>query len=342
MTRVRGPLSGIKIVEVAGLGPVPFCGMMLGDMGADVVLVERPGASTAGGLCTALERNRRRIVLDLKTPAGVEVLLRLAARSDALVEGYRPGVAERMGWGPEACLGRNLRLVYGRVSGWGREGPLAQAAGHDINYLALSGLLHAVGPPGGAPLPPLNVIGDFGGGGLLLAYGIVCALLEARISGQGQVVDAAMLDGSALFGALLKVLGLDDPEARAAGFPALDPATRETAWPALRARIAAVIRTGSRDHWVCAFAGIDACASPVLSLDEALRHPQVQAHGTFAAVEGRMQPAPAPRFSRTPAAPPEAARPADHDTATVLKELGIGNDEQAMLRRSGAFGGAAS
>lgn len=389
----RGPLSGIKVVEVAGLGPVPFCGMMLGDMGAEVVLVERPGASTGGGLRTGLERNRRRIVLDLKTAAGVGVLLRLAERSDALFEGYRPGVAERMGWGPEACHARNPRLVFGRVSGWGREGPLAQRAGHDINYLAVSGLLHAVGPTGGAPVPPLNVVGDFGGGGLLLAYGIVCALLEARISGLGQVVDAAMLDGSALFlapfmgaagnpwgfdprpghsllggaapyygvyetadgghvaigalepqffRALLQVLDLDDDAARAAGFPALDAETRERAWPALRERIAARIRGRSRDEWVREFVSIDACVSPVLPLEEALQHPQVRAHRTFEDVDGMPQPAPAPRFSRTPVAVPDAARVAGADTLAILEELGIDAVERDALRRAGAFGDATS
>ncbi|MFO1456422.1 MAG: CaiB/BaiF CoA-transferase family protein [Steroidobacteraceae bacterium] len=388
----RGPLAGIKVVEVAGLGPVPFCGMMLGDMGAEVVLVERPGASTGGGLRTGLERNRRRIELDLKCAAGIDVLLRLVARSDALFEGYRPGVAERMGWGPDVCLGCNPRLVYGRVSGWGREGPLAGSAGHDINYLALSGLLHAIGVPGGAPLPPLNVVGDFGGGGMLLAYGIVCALLEARISGRGQVVDAAMLDGSALFlapfmgaagnpwgfdprpgqsllggaapyygvyetadggylaigalepqffGALLRVLELDDAEARAAGFPALDLATRERAWPALRARIAARVRSRSREEWTQAFAAVDACVSPVLSLDEAVRHPQLRQRGTFGLVDGQPQPAPAPRFSRTPTTTPEAAREAGRDTAAVLDELGIDEAERDALRRAGAFGGEA-
>jgi alpha-methylacyl-CoA racemase len=390
MKQRRGPLAGIKVVEVAGLGPVPFCGMMLGDMGAEVVLVERPGHSIGGGMRTALERNRRRIVLDLKSEAGVGVLLRLIERSDAVFEGFRPGVAERMGWGPELCLARNPRLVYGRVSGWGREGPLAQTAGHDINYLALSGLLHAVGPPGGAPVPPLNVVGDFGGGGLLLAFGIVCALLEARVSGQGQVVDAAMLDGSALFlapfigavgnpwgfdprpgrsllagaapyygvyetadagylalgalepqffRALLQVLELDDVEAQASGFPALDPVTQDAAWPALRARIAARIRTQTREHWVQAFARVDACVTPVLSLDEAVQHPQARARGTFGMVDGRPQPAPAPRFSRTPAASPEAARELGADTADVRDELGIDAEQRARLRRAGAFGG---
>lgn len=194
----HGPLSGLKVIEVAGLGPVPFCGMMLADMGAEVVLVERP-ARGLGGTRTALERNRRRMALDLKSPAGVDVLLELVARSDALIEGYRPGVAERMGWGPEVCLQRNARLVYGRVTGWGRDGPWAAKAGHDINYLSLNGVQHTIGTGEGTPIPPMNFVGDFGGGGMLLAYGIVCALLAVRAGAPGQVVDAAMIDGSALF-----------------------------------------------------------------------------------------------------------------------------------------------
>ncbi|MFO1425608.1 MAG: CaiB/BaiF CoA-transferase family protein [Steroidobacteraceae bacterium] len=392
MGQRRGPLAGIRVAEVAGLGPVPFCGMMLGDMGAEVILIERPGESTGGGLRTALERNRRRIVLDLKAPAGLQLLLRLLERCDALIEGYRPGVAERMGWGPDACLARNPRLVFGRVSGWGRAGPLAQSAGHDINYLAVSGLLHAIGPTGGAPLPPLNVIGDFGGGGLLLAYGMVCALLEARVSGRGQVVDAAMLDGSALFlapfmgaagnpwgfdprpgrsllggaapyygvyttadggylalgalepqffRALLQVLGLEDADAAAAGFPALDATTRERAWPLLRERIAAVLRTRTREQWLQAFAAVDACVAPVLPLEEAVNHPQVRARDTFVDVGGTLQPAPAPRFSRTPTAPPSAAPPAGADTDAVFADLGFEVAELAALRAAGAFGRSA-
>lgn len=193
-----GPLTGVRIVEVAGLGPVPFCGMMLADMGAEVVMVERPGGGL-GSTKTALERNRRRIVLDLKSPDGLENFLRLVAASDALIEGYRPGVAERMGWGPDVCLARNARLVFGRVTGWGRQGPLSQRAGHDLNYLALNGVLNTIGTKDGPPIPPMNFVADFGGGGMLLAFGVVCAVLSARQTGIGQVVDAAMLDGSALF-----------------------------------------------------------------------------------------------------------------------------------------------
>jgi alpha-methylacyl-CoA racemase len=198
-----GPLSGRLIIEVAGLGAGPYCGMMLADMGADVIRVERlPLLPLHGALPDPLARSRRSIALNLKDPDGVEALLRLADQADALFEGYRPGVAERLGFGPDACQARNPRLVYGRVTGWGQNGPLANAAGHDLNYIALSGALHSMGVIGGKPVPPLNLVGDFGGGGLLLAFGMVCALLERESSGRGQVVDAAMLDGAASFMAM--------------------------------------------------------------------------------------------------------------------------------------------
>jgi alpha-methylacyl-CoA racemase len=192
-----GPLAGLRIIEVAGLGAGPYCGMMLADMGAEVVRIERmPLLPLRSALPDPLSRGRRSVALDLRKPAGVEALLRLVDGADALFEAFRPGVAERLGFGPEPCLERNPRLVYGRMTGWGQEGPLARAAGHDLNYIALSGALHSIGPKGGKPVPPLNLVGDFGGGGLLLAFGMVCALLERERSGRGQVIDAAMLDGA--------------------------------------------------------------------------------------------------------------------------------------------------
>ena len=195
-----GPLAGLRVIEVAGLGPVPYCGMMLSDMGAEVIMIERPGRDGTGlDVRGALERGRRYLSLDLKRPEALRILLDLVADADVLIEGFRPGVAERLGFGPEVCLERNARLVYGRVTGWGREGALAQAAGHDLNYIALSGVLHAIGTPGAKPVVPINVIGDFGGGGLLLAFGIACALQNVRGGGRGQVVDAAMIDGAASF-----------------------------------------------------------------------------------------------------------------------------------------------
>jgi alpha-methylacyl-CoA racemase len=189
-----GPLSGIRIVEIAGIGPGPFCGMMLADMGAEVLRVERQG--TMSDPRDPLQRNRRRTALDLKNPQEVETLLSILEHADAVFEGYRPGVAERLGFAPEVCLRRNPRLVYGRMTGWGQQGPLSSSAGHDINYIALSGALHAIGRAGERPVPPLNLVGDFGGGGMLLAFGMVCALLECQRSGKGQVVDAAMVDGA--------------------------------------------------------------------------------------------------------------------------------------------------
>jgi alpha-methylacyl-CoA racemase len=193
-----GPLNGFKIIELAGIGPGPFCGMMLADMGAEVIRVERIGAAQATQAPKdVLTRSRRSIAVDLKSPEGVETVLRLVEKADGLIEGFRPGVTERLGLGPEHCQGRNPRLVYGRMTGWGQEGPMAQAAGHDINYIALAGALHAIGRPGERPVPPLNLVGDFGGGGMLLAYGMVCGLLEVTKSNQGQVIDAAMVDGTA-------------------------------------------------------------------------------------------------------------------------------------------------
>ncbi|MFO7964718.1 MAG: CaiB/BaiF CoA-transferase family protein [Desulfobacterales bacterium] len=197
-----GPLKGIKIIEVAGIGPGPFCAMMLADMGADIIRVDRKG-SPGMGKFDILNRSRRSVAVDLKNPDGVELLLKLVEKADALQEGFRPGVMENLGLGPDECLGRNPRLVYGRMTGWGQEGPLSKAAGHDINYISLSGALHAIGHYGGKPVPPLNLVGDFGGGGMLLAFGMVCGLLEAKTSGKGQVVDAAMVDGSAALMAMM-------------------------------------------------------------------------------------------------------------------------------------------
>ena len=200
---MAGPLSGLRVVEIAGIGPGPFAGMMLSDAGADVIRVDRPGGAPMGPAETdVVGRGRRSISIDLKQPAGAEIVLRLAERAEVLFEGFRPGVAERLGVGPDACLARNPALVYGRMTGWGQDGPLAQAAGHDIAYIAMAGALHLIGPPDAPPPPPVNVVGDYGGGGMLLAFGLVCAVLEARRTGRGQVVDAAVVDGTALLTAL--------------------------------------------------------------------------------------------------------------------------------------------
>jgi alpha-methylacyl-CoA racemase len=375
-----GPLAGLEVVEFTGLGPAPFAAMVLADLGAGVVRVDRP-ATTAlfapGGPSDVLGRGRRSVAVDLKDPDGLEVALRLVDRADALVEGFRPGVAERLGIGPDRCLERNPRLVYGRVTGWGQDGPLARRAGHDLDYLAVAGALHPVGEADRPPPPPLNYVGDFGGGGMLLALGILAGLLEASRSGRGQVVDAAMIDGAALQGAMVHGLlaaGLwrDEREAnlldgaapfyrtyrcadgRFVAVGALEPqfysefldrlGLEEARWPQhdveqwphQRARLATIFGQRSRDEWVAVFEGSDACVAPVLSLGEAPAHPQTAARGTFTERDGVVQPAPAPRFSRTPGRldrPPPA--PGTH-TDEILAELGYSPAETAALRASGA------
>jgi alpha-methylacyl-CoA racemase len=336
----QGPLRGLRIVEIAGIGPAPFAAMLLGDLGAEVIRIDRAGGPPGSRQDVAL-RSRRSLALDLKRPEAIEAVLRLCERSDALLEGFRPGVMERLGLGPEAVQARNPRLVYGRMTGFGQHGPMAHQAGHDINYIALTGALHAMGREGEPPAPPLNLVGDYGGGGLLLAFGILAALIERGASGKGQVVDAAMVDGAALlmapiygmmargrwagrarnlldgsapfydsyrcacggflavgpiedgfFAEMLRLMGLDGFEDR------LDPAN----WPAQKARLAEAFMCRTRDEWMMVFDGTDACVTPILSMEEAPRHPHLRARGTFAEAHGAVQPSPAPRFFRTPGA----------------------------------------
>ena len=354
-----GPLAGLRVLEFAGLGPVPHAGMVLADLGAHVVRAERPGAVPAAPP-GPIDRGRTVVVLDLGDPDGVEAALRLADGADVLLEGYRPGVMERLGLGPDVCLGRNPRLVYGRMTGWGHDGPLAPRAGHDITYLALAGALAAIGPPDGDPVPPLNLVGDYGGGSMLLLVGVLAALVERSASGRGQVVDAAMIDGVTsllaltygLLGAglwtlerganlidggapfyttyvcgdgghvavgaleerfwleLLAGLGLDP-----AALPSRDD---RASWPLLRARLSAVFATRSRDAWAAAFADVDACVAPVLTLAETAAHPQLGGRDSVTTSGGSAAPGVAPRFSRTPGAagpPPQQANP-----ATVLAD----------------------
>lgn len=374
---VRGPLAGLRVIELAGIGPGPYAGMLLGDLGAEVIRIERPGAAASSTDPTL--RNRRTMTLDLKNPAATEVVLRLVERSDVLLEGFRPGVAERLGLGPEVCTGRNARLIYARITGWGQEGPLAKAAGHDINYIALTGLLHQIGDSRGKPVPPLNVIGDYGGGGLMVAFGIVCALFERTRSGKGQVVDTAMIDsvisfmapliglrnqglwldrptanflsGAAHFydtyetrdgkwiavGAiepqfhrlLLEKLGLDAEEFVAGvGFEGrpYEELVREV-WPRLREKLAAAVKRHTRAELEALFASSDACVAPVLSMDEAPRHPHNVARQAFIEVGGVLQNAPVPRFSRSQPSTPVPPRSADADTAEILRELGLGAEQ---------------
>jgi alpha-methylacyl-CoA racemase len=375
-------LQGVRVVEVAGIGPGPFAAMMLADMGAEVLRVDRAQSVRtpvdAGPSWDLLNRGRRSVGVDLKNPDGAEAVLRLVEQADALIEGFRPGVAERLGIGPDECLARNPRLVYGRMTGWGQDGPYAQAAGHDINYIALAGALHPIGRAGGPPVPPLNLVGDFGGGGLLLAFGVVCALVEAGRSGQGQVVDAAMVDGAAvlttMFHAMASIgmwteergrnlldtgahfydtyecadgehvsVGSIEPQfyaelRRLAGLDddAFDAQMDRDRWPELKERVAAVFRTKTRDEWCALMERTDVCFAPVLSLSEAPKHPHNVARGTFTEVAGVVQPAPAPRFSRTPgevARPP--AWPGQH-TDEALGDWGFSPDEIAKLRETGA------
>ncbi len=375
-----GPLRGFRVIELAGIGPGPFCGMMLSDMGADVIRVDRPRANAGDGSRPrdVMARNRRSISVDLKTPEGVEVVLRLCKTADALFEGFRPGVTERLGVGPEPCMERNPQLVYGRMTGWGQTGPLARAAGHDINYIGLAGALHAIGEKGGKPVPPLNLVGDFGGGGMLLAFGLVCGMLEASRSGQGQVVDAAMVDGTAALMAGFFSMGSFFTDQR--GTNLLDGGahfynTYETKdgehicvgaiepqfykllvehagvdaerfgqqmdgakWDGYKVELAEVFKTRTRDEWCEIMEGTDICFAPVLSIREAPEHPHNKERQTFVEVDGLVQPAPAPRFSRTV---PEIRHPARHpgeDSAGVLGSSGFDAFEIVELQEKGVVG----
>ena len=385
---MAGPLDGVRVVEVAGLGPAPFGAMVLADLGADVVTVDRAGsavgAEPASAAGNVYGRGRRSIAVDLKAPAGIEVVHRLTDAADVFVEGFRPGVAERLGVGPEILTASNPRLVYARMTGWGQHGPLAGKAGHDINYLAVAGPLAHIGRVGQPPTPPLNLLGDFGGGGLLLALGVCAALVERATSGQGQIIDAAMVDGAALLAAamapaytagyfseergtnlldsgapfydcfetadgrwlsigalepqfyadLLTGLGLADGAAWPGGVvPDRDD---QSTWPELRRQFTAVIGRRSLDDWLAAFAGLDACVAPVRPFSAVLDDPHLAARGTWVDVDGVVQPAPAPRFDRTPAVLDRPPAPAGHHTAEVLAEAGFPPERIAELRASGA------
>ena len=372
-----GPLDGKKIIEIAGIGPGPFCAMVLSDLGAEVIRVDRVSAvpdefpATPG--VDLLNRGRKSVAFDLKNQDGIKALLRLVEEADALIEGFRPGVAERLGIGPEECLGRNPRLVYGRMTGWGQTGPYSNMAGHDINYIALSGVLGTIGREGEPPVPPVNLVGDFGGGGMLLALGICAAFVEVQTSGKGQVVDAAMTDGSALlatmihtflsmgvwgdrgtnmldtgapfydvyecadgeyislgsiepqfYAELLRITGLDQEE--------LPKQMDRSQWPKMKLKIAETIRSKTRDQWVELMEGTDVCFAPVLSPSEACAHPHNVERETFVEVAGVKQPAPAPRFSRTPGVidgPPP--HPGEH-TEEVLSSWGFSENEIQNLR----------
>ncbi|MGI9647431.1 MAG: CaiB/BaiF CoA transferase family protein [Acidimicrobiia bacterium] len=367
-----GPLHDVTVIELGGIGPVPFAGMLLSDLGASVVRIDQVDAAGGSRADEPLLRGRRSVAIDLKQSDGRDLALRLASRSEALIEGFRPGVAERLGVGPDECLAANPALVYGRMTGWGQDGPLASAAGHDINYIALAGVLDMIGPAGGPPTVPLNLVGDFGGGGMLLALGVVSAVLEARSSGRGQVVDAAMVDGAALLSTMMhgflaqglwttergsNVLDGGAPfygvyETSDGGYltvGAIEPAFyRElvarlelddlpdqydrSQWLEVRRRLAETFATRPLAHWQEVLEGTDACFAPVLTVEEAAGHPHNQARGTFVDVAGVRQPSPAPRFSRTPAGLPQPPVESGASTMQVLAELGLSEDEVAELR----------
>ena len=371
---MAGPLEGLKIVEMVGIGPAPFCAMLLADMGAEVLRIDRPRRAESGGASNVLPdqarfdvtaRGRRSLAIDLKEPEGVDCALRLVARADALIEGFRPGTMERLGLGPDTCLERNPKLVYGRMTGWGQSGPLAHAAGHDINYIAISGALHAIGPAGGKPVVPLNYIGDFGGGAMLLAFGVLAALLESKRSGQGQVVDAAMADGAALLSSMMYgwaangwwnttrgsnmldgaapfydtyrcadgkhiALGAIEPQFYATlrercGLTDsdFDSQMDQARWPQLKEKLATLFLTRTREQWCALLEGSDACFAPVLDWNEAPMHAHNRARQTFVEIDGVVQPAPAPRFSRTPAGTPRSASSTHDDASAVLAEWGV-------------------
>lgn len=380
-----GPLHGLKVVEFAALGPAPMGAMLLADLGAEVLRIERkatdtgrPSADLFDPKIDILNRSRRVVALDLKKPEAIAAALRLIAKADVLVEGFRPGVMERLGLGPEVCLAQNSRLVYGRMTGWGQTGTLAQAAGHDINYLSLSGALHAIGEKSGKPVAPLNLVADCGGGAMLLAVGVLAAVIEARNSGKGQVVDAAMTDGAAtlmsmmytlqamgqwtqergsnlldggahfydtyqcrdgkwlsigaiepqFYALLLEKLGINDP--------AFNAQWDKAQWPARKEELAAVLRTRKRDEWCALLEGTDACVAPVLDMVEAPHHPHNRSRNTFIDVDGVTQPAPAPRFSRTPLAPPQAPQ-VGVESSAVLADWGFSAEDIAALRTSHAW-----
>ncbi|MFM0522166.1 MULTISPECIES: CaiB/BaiF CoA transferase family protein [Caballeronia] len=379
-----GPLAGVKVVEIAGIGPGPLAAMFLADLGATVIRVDRKEPSGLGaprpvqfdlGL-----RNRKSIRVDLKDADAVEMVLELIDQADALIEGFRPGVMERLGLGPDTCLTRNPRLVYGRVTGWGQDGPLSQVAGHDLNYISITGALHAMGRAGQAPTPPLNVLGDYAGGSLYLAFGLLAGIIEARSSGKGQVVDAAMVDGVAsimtvtmglhaagmlgkergtnlldtgahfyevyecadgkyvsvapiegkFYRLLLEKLELQD-------HPLLQKQMDRAQWPKAKEVLAARFREHTRDEWARRFGETDVCLAPVLDFDEASSHPHIKARGTFIDLDGVTHPAPGPRFSRTPAAPPEPPAASSTDNAIDALRGWLPDDHIEALRANDTF-----
>ena len=374
-----GPLAGIKVVEMAGIGPGPFCAMMLSDMGAEVIRVDRLAHKGSGHRANVLNRGRRSIAVDLKNPDGVAAVQQLIDGADVVIAGFRPGVMERLGLGPDTCLARNPRLIFGRMTGWGQSGPLAPAAGHDINYISIGGALGAMGYSDRPPAPPLNLVGDFGGGAMYLLAGVLAALVERGTSGQGQVIDAAMTDGTAsllspfygmmamgmwtkermdnrldggahyygsyacsdgkfisigsiepqFYALLLELCEIDDPE--------FAKQNDKQHWASLRGKLEALFVTQTRDHWCALLEGTDVCFAPVLDLQEAPQHPHNLARQSFVEIDGVTQPAPAPRFSRTPTTVQAPAAMAGEHSEEILNDWGFAPDEILALQQSGAI-----
>ena len=375
-----GPLNGYTVIELAGIGPAPMAGMMLADQGAEVIRIDRAATEGASPLEAVSGRGKKSVVLNLKHAEGVETLLRIVENADALIDPFRPGVCEKLGIGPDVCLSRNPRLVFTRMTGWGQDGPLAKAAGHDINYIAMTGALHAIGENGRRPVPPLNLVGDFGGGAMLLVNGLLAALLETASSGRGQVVDVAMVDGTAQLmwmmhtfhamgqwnaaqrGANLLdggthfyntyecadgkyvALGAIEPQFYAllcdrAGLSDEDFGEQNdpTRWARQKERLAEVMRSRTRDEWCELLEGTDACFAPILTLAEAPEHPAAVARGSYIEVDGVVQPAPAPRYSRTAGVVKHGPHACGADTRTVLAAMGFAEQEIDALRDDGAI-----
>lgn len=380
---VTGPLDGFRVVEMGGIGPAPFAGALLGDLGADVLRIDRIAKRGVEPdpppRFDFYNRNKRSIALDLKQQQAVATVLKLVAEADALIEGFRPGVMERLGLGPEVCHATNPRLVYARMTGWGQQGPIAQEAGHDINYLALTGALHCLGDADRPPLPPLNLVADLGGGALYLVVGLLAAAMESRQSGRGQTIDVAMIDGVThlmsafqafrqqgswtarrsdnivdggapfyrsyatqdgkfvavgaiephFYANLVTVMGLDSKD--------IPDQNDRAAWPEMRERFAKIFATRTRDEWVTAATGRDACLAPVLTMDEAPGHPQMLAREVYAMFDGLRHPSPAPRFSRTSSELHRPTPAAGRDSRQALADWGVPSDQVAALEAAGAI-----
>jgi len=373
-----GPLNGYTVIELAGIGPAPMGGMILADMGAEVIRIERPGAGLMPTDVSA--RGKKSVVINMKEPAGLETLLRMVENADVLIDPYRPGVCEKLGIGPDVCMARNPKLVFARMTGWGQDGPLANAAGHDINYISITGALFATGRAGERPVPPLNLVGDMGGGGMLLVNGVLAALLETTNSGRGQVIDAAMVDGAAQLMWMFhgfEAMGLWDSTQREANMldgaahfydtyecsdgqyvsigsiePQFYALLKELAglsdddfgdqnnqaqWPAMKEKLTAVFKSKTQAQWCELMEGTDVCFAPVLSFMDAPKHPANVARNTYVEVDGVTQPAPAPRFSRTPSDVSHGPHGVGQDTDDVLSAMGFAAAELDALKEKGAI-----